>query len=125
MLHTAQLFFAWREQASRPRQCRPSPHAETAPIATCLLPALPATLHELRHATRRPQALILSRRKRMLERAERWYTEVKLKRNVFRGWCHAALREHRVTLNQRYVVELDKAKRGIHEHYQGQISELQ
>ncbi|KAG2455136.1 hypothetical protein HYH02_000955 [Chlamydomonas schloesseri] len=73
----------------------------------------------------REQALILARRKRLAEKAEHWYTEVHLKRNVFRGWFRVAMREHRVTVNNRYIQEVEKAKRLIHEHYQGQIADLQ
>lgn len=71
------------------------------------------------------QALILARRKRLAEKAEHWCTEVHLKRNVFRGWFRVAMREHRVTVNNRYIQEVEKAKRLIHEHYQGQIADLQ
>eukprot|EP00198_Chlamydomonas_reinhardtii_P014048 XP_001703385.1 centriole proteome protein [Chlamydomonas reinhardtii] len=73
----------------------------------------------------REQALILARRKRLAEKAEHWCTEVHLKRNVFRGWFRVAMREHRVTVNNRYIQEVEKAKRLIHEHYQGQIADLQ
>ncbi|KAG2499165.1 hypothetical protein HYH03_002746 [Edaphochlamys debaryana] len=73
----------------------------------------------------REQALLQARRRRRAEKADRFYVEVHLKRNVFRAWFREAMREHRVTLNNRYIQEVENAKRMIHEHYQGQIGELE
>ncbi|PNH12700.1 Centrosomal protein POC5, partial [Tetrabaena socialis] len=73
----------------------------------------------------REQAMILARRKRRVERAERWYNQVHLKRNVFRAWFREAMREHRVTVNNRYIQEVENAKRLIHDHYKGQLGDLE
>ncbi|GFR41396.1 hypothetical protein Agub_g2075, partial [Astrephomene gubernaculifera] len=72
----------------------------------------------------REQAMALAQRRRRMERAERWNELVHLKRNVFRAWFRQTAREHRVTLNNRYIDEVANAKRLIHEHYQGQINDL-
>ncbi len=73
----------------------------------------------------REQAMLLAQRRRRAQRAEEWYQQVHLKRNVLRGWFRAAMREHRVTLNNRYIQEVENAKRLIHEHYRGQIGDLE
>ncbi|GIL72620.1 hypothetical protein Vretimale_4320 [Volvox reticuliferus] len=73
----------------------------------------------------RRQAMMLARRRRLLARAERWDINVHLKRNVFRAWFRETMRAHRVTLNNRYIQEVDNAKRLIHEHYQRQIAEME
>ncbi|GLI68809.1 hypothetical protein VaNZ11_013311 [Volvox africanus] len=73
----------------------------------------------------RRQAMMLARRRRLLARAERWDINVHLKRNVFRAWFREAIRAHRVTLNNRYIQEVDNAKRLIHEHYHRQIAEME
>ncbi|KXZ56390.1 hypothetical protein GPECTOR_1g346 [Gonium pectorale] len=73
----------------------------------------------------REQALALKQRRRRAERAERWYSDVHLKRNVFRAWFREAMREHRITTNNRYIQEVDNTKRQIDAHYQSQIAELQ
>lgn len=73
----------------------------------------------------REQAMLSAQRRRRAARAEEWYQQVHLKRNVLRGWFRAAMREHRVTLNNRYIQEVENAKRLIHEHYRGQIGDLE
>ncbi|GLC51622.1 hypothetical protein PLESTB_000522200 [Pleodorina starrii] len=73
----------------------------------------------------RQQALALARRRRMVARAERWDANMRLKRNVFRAWFREAMRAHRITVNNRYIAEVDNAKRLIHEHYQRQIADME
>ncbi|EFJ44820.1 hypothetical protein VOLCADRAFT_94821 [Volvox carteri f. nagariensis] len=71
------------------------------------------------------QAMLLARRRRLLARAERWNIDVHLKGNVFRAWFREAMRAHRVTVNNRYIQEVENAKRMIHEHYQRQIVDME
>lgn len=73
----------------------------------------------------RQQCMLLAQRRRRLARAERWNINVHLKRNVFRAWFREAMRAHRITVNNRYIQEVEQAKRLIHEHYQHQITDME
>lgn len=63
------------------------------------------------------------RRQRAL-RAQQWYEREHLMRHVLLGWFRVAMQQHRVTVNNKYIADVEAAKRDIAAQHAGQIDDL-
>ncbi|MEW5303090.1 MAG: hypothetical protein WDW36_005817 [Sanguina aurantia] len=70
------------------------------------------------------QAMLGKSRGARLVRAQSWYTEVKLQRNVLRSWFREAMHMRTLKLNAQFKVEVDTAKDNIGAMFQAQLDGL-